>query len=87
MFVVTSLVSEPAVFATPPIRTEWIVLAVVITWLLWRWVQAAALHAVIRTADPSIGPLLLLRVFKPSVDRRRSRTGSSPTGGSPRRSG
>jgi hypothetical protein len=66
MFVVTSLVSEPAKVETPPIRTEWIVLAVVITWLLWRWLQAAALHAVIRTADPSIGPLLLLRVFKPS---------------------
>jgi len=68
MFLVTSLVSESAgsVFATPPIRTEWIVLAIVITWLLWRWLQASALRAVIRTADPSIGPLLLLRVFKPS---------------------
>jgi len=45
---------------------KWIVLAVVIIWLLWRWLQASALHAVVRTADPSIGPLLLLRVFKPS---------------------
>jgi len=66
MFLLASLVMEPAVFETRPIRTEWIMLAVVITWLLWRWLQASALHAVIRTADPSIGPLLLLRVFKPS---------------------
>ena len=51
---------------TRPTRTKWIVLAVVIIWLLWRWLQASALHAVVRTADPSIGPLLLLRVFKPS---------------------
>ena len=28
--------------------------------------RLSALHAVIRTADPSVGPLLLLRVFKPS---------------------
>jgi hypothetical protein len=64
MFLVASLVKES--FVPRPIRTEWIVLAVVIIWLLWRWLQASALHAVVRTADPSIGPLLLLRVFKPS---------------------
>jgi hypothetical protein len=64
MFLVASLVKER--FMPRPIRTEWIVLAVVIIWLLWRWLQASALHAVVRTADPSIGPLLLLRVFKPS---------------------
>ena len=66
MFLVASLVSESEVFVTRPIRTEWVVLAVVIIALLWRWLQASALHAVVRTADPSIGPLLLLRVFKPS---------------------
>ena len=70
MFLVTSLLLQPAMetfrFETRPIRVEWIVLAVVIMWLLWRWLLAAALQAVIRTADPWIGPLLLLRVFKPS---------------------
>lgn len=66
MFLVASLVKEPLLFVTRPTRTKWIVLAVVIIWLLWRWLQASALHAVVRTADPSIGPLLLLRVFKPS---------------------
>ena len=69
MFMVASLLQpamESFVFETTPIRKEVIVLAVVITWLLWRWLQAAALRAVLRTADPSIGPLLLLRVFKPS---------------------
>jgi hypothetical protein len=64
MFLVASLVKDR--FVPRPIRTEWIVLAVVIIWLLWRWLQASALHAVVRLADPSIGPLLLLRVFKPS---------------------
>jgi hypothetical protein len=69
MFLVGSLVQpamESGVFENTPIRAEWIVLAVVITWLLWRWLQATALHAIVRTADPSLGPLLLLRVFKPS---------------------
>ena len=69
MFLMASLVRpaiEPPGFETRPIRTAWIVLAVVITWLVWRWLQATALHAVIRTAEPSMGPLLLLRVFKPS---------------------
>ena len=66
MFLMASLAKDAAGFEPRPIRTEWIVLAVVITWLLWRWLQASALRAVIRTADPPMGPLLLLRVFKPS---------------------
>jgi hypothetical protein len=68
MWAMASIVSEStaALPFAPPVRREWFAAAVVCLWLVWRWVQAAALRAVVRSAGPSIGALLLLRVFKPS---------------------
>ncbi len=45
---------------------EWFALAIVLLWLLWRWLQRAALWLACRRAPPPLGALLLLRVFKPS---------------------
>jgi len=66
MFLLASIVRDPVVLVTRQFQTAWTVCSLVITWLLWRWLQASALRAVVRTADPSVGPLLFLRVFKPS---------------------
>ena len=66
MFLVASILRDPVVLVTTQFQTAWIVSSLVITWFLWRWLQASALRAVVRTAAPSIGPLLFLRVFKPS---------------------
>jgi hypothetical protein len=67
MFVLGSLVREAEVLETGPVRTEWVVMAVVAWWLLWRFLQPLALRRVVGTADPPMGALLLLRVFKPSA--------------------
>ena len=45
---------------------EWVGLAVVILWLVWRVTQRLALLWAVRRAAPPRAPLLLLRVFKPS---------------------
>ena len=45
---------------------EWFGLAILIFWLLWRWVLRLALRFALRRAPDPLGPLLLLRVFKPS---------------------
>jgi hypothetical protein len=45
---------------------EWFALGILLLWLLWRWLQRGALWLARRRAPPPIGPLLLLRVFKPS---------------------
>ena len=66
VWVMASLVSESTVFEARPLRRESIAAGVVCLWLLWRWLQATTLRAVVRSAPPSIGALLLLRVFRPS---------------------
>jgi len=45
---------------------EWFGLAILVVWLLWRWVLRLALWVARRRAPEPLGPLLLLRVFKPS---------------------
>lgn len=45
---------------------EWIVLAGVVMWLVWRVAQRLALRWAVRHAEPPRAALLLLRVFKPS---------------------
>jgi hypothetical protein len=66
VFVMGSLVRNPELFLFKPVRPEWIALGIVSLWVVWRPLQAAALRVAVRDAAPSIGPLLLLRVFKPS---------------------
>jgi len=66
VWAMASVVSDPTALTARPVRREWMAAAIVCLWLLWRWLQAAALQAVVRPAGPSIGALLLLRVFKPS---------------------
>ena len=45
---------------------EWLGLAILLLWQLWRWLQRAALWLALRRPAPLLGALLLLRVFKPS---------------------
>ena len=45
---------------------EWLGLTMLIVWLVWRWLQRLALWFALRRAPAPLGPLLLLRVFKPS---------------------
>ena len=45
---------------------EWLGLAILVFWLVWRWLQRAALWVARRGAAQPLGALLLLRVFKPS---------------------
>ena len=45
---------------------EWLGLAILIFWLVWRWLQRAVLWLARRGAPEPLGGLLLLRVFKPS---------------------
>lgn len=45
---------------------EWLGLAMLIVWVVWRWLLRLALHLAVRGAPAPLGPLLLLRVFKPS---------------------
>jgi hypothetical protein len=65
-FVIASVVRDPFMLGGS-IRLESIVLVVVILWLLWRRLQAAALQRAVKAPNPSIGALLFLRVFKPST--------------------
>lgn len=65
VFMIGSVLRDP-VFVFGSARPKWIAVGIVALWLLWRWLQSMALQRVIRTAGPSIGALLLLRVFKPS---------------------
>jgi hypothetical protein len=46
--------------------TELVCVAIVILWLLWRWLHSVALRRFVRTANVSGSALLFLRVFKPS---------------------
>ncbi|MBT9462786.1 hypothetical protein [Hydrogenophaga sp.] len=45
---------------------EWLGLAMLIVWVVWRWLLRLALQIAVRKAPAPLGPLLLLRVFKPS---------------------
>lgn len=45
---------------------EWLGLAMLIVWVVWRWLLRLALRLAVRRAPAPLGPLLLLRVFKPS---------------------
>lgn len=45
---------------------EWLGLLILVFWLVWRWLQRAALWLARRGAAQPLGALLLLRVFKPS---------------------
>jgi hypothetical protein len=45
---------------------EWLGLAILVSWLLWRRVQRTALRWTVNRAPEPLGALLLLRVFKPS---------------------
>ncbi|PZO15749.1 MAG: hypothetical protein DCF26_12520 [Burkholderiales bacterium] len=45
---------------------EWLGLAMLIVWVVWRWLLRLALRLAVRGAPSPLGPLLLLRVFKPS---------------------
>jgi hypothetical protein len=65
-FVVASIFRNPELLMFSSVRPEWIVPGIVALWLLWRSLQSAALQAVVRTAGPSLGAMLFLRVFKPS---------------------
>jgi hypothetical protein len=61
-----SVVRDPLLFLFRPVGPEGVALGIVVLWLLWRWLESAALRIVVRTAGPPIGALLFLRVFKPS---------------------
>jgi hypothetical protein len=54
------------VFSSSRLKAEWVCVYIIVLWLLWRSTQSVALRRAVRTAEPSIGPLLFLRVFKPS---------------------
>ncbi|MES2839667.1 MAG: hypothetical protein V4794_05270 [Pseudomonadota bacterium] len=45
---------------------EWLGLAMLIVWVVWRLLLRLALRLAVRRAPAPLGPLLLLRVFKPS---------------------
>jgi hypothetical protein len=45
---------------------EWLGLAIVVFWLVWRRMQRTVLRWTVRRAPEPLGALLLLRVFKPS---------------------
>jgi len=65
-FVMGSLVRDSSIFEPRPVALPWVAVGVLGLWLLWRRFQAAALGAIVGSAPPSLGALLLLRVFKPS---------------------
>jgi hypothetical protein len=65
-FVLGSVLRDPILLVFYRFTPEWVCVFVIVLWLVWRWVQSAALRGAVRAAAPSIGALLFLRVFKPS---------------------
>jgi hypothetical protein len=45
---------------------EWLAIILLVAWWLWRLVQRSLLRLITRKAPAPLGPLLFLRVFKPS---------------------
>jgi hypothetical protein len=65
-FMLASVLRDPILLIFSPLTPGWVCALIIALWLIWRWVQSMVLRGVVRTAGPSIGALLFLRVFKPS---------------------
>ena len=65
-FVLGSVLRDPMLLMYSRWAPEAVCVLVIALWLLWRCVESVALRRAVRNAVPSVGPLLFLRVFKPS---------------------
>jgi len=65
-FMLASVLRDPILLIFSRLTPGWVCALIIALWLIWRWVQSMVLRGAVRTAAPSIGALLFLRVFKPS---------------------
>lgn len=65
-FMLGSVIRDPILLMFSRLTAKWVCAVIIALWLIWRWVQSIVLRAAVRTAAPSIGAMLFLRVFKPS---------------------
>lgn len=65
-FMTASLLKERTYFMVKGLQAELFCVLILLFWMLWRRLQSVALRSAVRSAVPSEGTLVFLRVFKPS---------------------